>query len=419
MKTEDTASDTSQPEINRPSHVASFAKALDGRKQPIRGLWIRNGRFYAQLTIEDPITGQKKVRRVALADDEDKPVATVAAAVDRMERLKDKRDDDDLPTLGRTPTFTQYADDYLRYIKTGAGTKKPATVAKEETHLKGWKAHLGAIRLNKIRPVHVSAFIRKRLEKNISRRTIKLDVIVLRNVLKRARDVDAHIRALPIPPGLNAELKSATPKRPLFTHDMLETLCAAATGTKKNKQGKRAPLTKNSTLFVDYVRLLAFSGARRNEALALRWDDVDFDRGQLTIGATGDTKNSTARVVDFNPRLRAHLEDMKKRYRDVSTWLFPSPQRGQKDIHVATFKESLNLVRERAEMPTIGFHDLRHYFISYAVMSGVDFMTIARWVGHRDGGILIGKVYGHLADDHAKAQALRLNFGPVVLEKAG
>ena len=61
----------------------------------------------------------------------------------------------------------------------------------------------------------------------------------------------------------------------------------------------------------------------------------------------------------------------------------------------------LALARTRAKLPRIAFHDLRHYFISYAVMSGIDYMTIAKWVGHRDGGILIGKVYGHLADDHA------------------
>src|SRR5439155_12175621 len=63
------------------------------------------------------------------------------------------------------------------------------------------------------------------------------------------------------------------------------------------------------------------------------------------------------------------------------------------------------------KLQKFGFHDLRHHFISYAVMSGVDFMTIARWAGHKDGGILIGKVYGHLADWHRKAQAARLNFG--------
>ena len=48
-------------------------------------------------------------------------------------------------------------------------------------------------------------------------------------------------------------------------------------------------------------------------------------------------------------------------------------------------------------------------------MSGIDFMTIAKWVGHQDGGILIGKVYGHLSNEHAQIQAQRLRFGPEVI----
>jgi integrase len=179
-----------------------------------------------------------------------------------------------------------------------------------------------------------------------------------------------------------------------------------------------SPVTKNAVQFVDYVRLLAYCGAREQEALALRWQDVDFDRGQLTIGATGDTKNSKARTVDFNPKLRTHLEDMATRLAPDSQWLFPSPQRGEKDVHAQTFRESLKLVRKHAGMHNRAFHDLRHHFISYAVMSGVDFMTIASWVGHQDGGVLIGKVYGHLANEHKKAMAERLNFGPTVLERA-
>ena len=42
-----------------------------------------------------------------------------------------------------------------------------------------------------------------------------------------------------------------------------------------------------------------------------------------------------------------------------------------------------------------GFHDLRHHFASICVMAGIDFMTVAAWLGHKDGGILVGKVYGH------------------------
>ena len=397
---------------NRQSHGATFAKVVNGRKQPVRGLWRRGDRYYAQLTVEDPFTGQKKVRRVSLCNAEGEPVQTVPQAIEEMQRLKVKRAEDDLPKLGRTPGFSAYTDDYLNFIKSGSGMKKPGTVAKEDHTLQKWKKHLGGLRLDKIKPVHVSAFMRKRLQAGVCKRTVKLDIIALRNVLKRARDIDQHIRALPIPPGLNRELKSATPKRPLFTHEALEKLCAAAFDTKKNKDKEEVPVTKNAQEFVDYIRLLAYSGARRSEALVLRWEDVDFDRGQLTIGASGDTKNQTARVVDFNPKLKTHLQEMAKRRASDSQWLFPSPQRGEKDIHVQTFRESLGMATVKAGLPRIGFHDLRHYFISYCVMSGIDYMTIAKWVGHRDGGILIGKVYGHLADDHAKAQALRVNFGP-------
>lgn len=47
-----------------PSHASSFAKIPDGRKQPIRGLWERNGQYYAQLIIENTISSIKKLKRV-------------------------------------------------------------------------------------------------------------------------------------------------------------------------------------------------------------------------------------------------------------------------------------------------------------------------------------------------------------------
>jgi integrase len=67
-------------------------------------------------------------------------------------------------------------------------------------------------------------------------------------------------------------------------------------------------------------------------------------------------------------------------------------------------------VRKKAGLPWIGFHDLRHFFASHCVMAGIDFMTISHWLGHSDGGILVGKVYGHLADTHKKAAAQKLTF---------
>jgi integrase len=64
----------------------------------------------------------------------------------------------------------------------------------------------------------------------------------------------------------------------------------------------------------------------------------------------------------------------------------------------------------------VGFHDLRHYFCSMCVMAGLDFMTIAAWLGHKDGGILVGKVYGHLLDEHRQKAAKLVHFEFSVIE---
>ena len=418
MKAIDTVSnstDTAGTTGKRQSHAATFSKVLDGRKQPIRGLWQRNGRFYAQITLENQISGIKKVRRIPLKDKDSKPVDTVPQALAEMKRLQIKRTDNELPVLTRTPKFADYVEHYLAFISSGQGTKKSGTIQKERTTLGQWVDHVGNLRLDQIKRVHVNRFIEKRLKQNLSPRTINLDVIALRNVLKRGIE-DGHIQRLPTE-GMRP-LRTSTEKRQLVTTSNLDTFCIAAFATTK-EEDQEVPVTKNAREFVDYVKLMAYSGARRNEALGLKWDDVDFQSGQLfirrQIAAKGieDLKNRDARVVDFNPKLKGHLIDMKSRSHDVSQWLFPSPQRGDKDIPAKTFRESLEMVRAQAKMENFGFHDCRHHFVSMCVMSGIDFMTIAAWVGHKDGGVLIGKVYGHLANEHRKAMAGRVNFEPL------
>jgi integrase len=257
-------------------------------------------------------------------------------------------------------------------------------------------------------------------------------------MLKSAR-VDGFIKSLPVEgiPWQRTEKKAHR----LQTREDIDQFCQAA-----------LVATNNGIQFSDYIRLLSYCGAREQETIKLRWADVDFEHKLLTIGADADTKNREARRVDFNAELETHLKAMHVRRAPDSQWLFPSPQRGDQDHRAKTFRESLLLTRavpgcichdckqtqfgrktpkvcrhcrgvrleakERAlpeHLQRFGFHDCRHHFISYAVMSGIDFMTIARWVGHKDGGILIGKVYGHLSNEHAQAQAARMNFGPAIV----
>jgi len=104
------------------------------------------------------------------------------------------------------------------------------------------------------------------------------------------------------------------------------------------------------------------------------------------------------------------LEEILAALPDDTEWLFPSARRGEVDKPAATLRPNFEMVRQIVGMPEVGFHDFRHFFASQCVMGGIDYMTIAKWLGHQDGGILVAKVYGHLNDAHQRSAAKKLTF---------
>ncbi|MCI0539541.1 MAG: tyrosine-type recombinase/integrase [Verrucomicrobiales bacterium] len=388
-------SDSSDQTVRTRQHrEAPYQRICDARKHPVRGLWKRNERYYAQITVDDSHTGHKKVKRIPLEG-----AATDAQAIKKFEDLKAERRKGALPVLKRTPKFSDYADTYLKFYESAKDAKRESTMETERYAIARWKEHLGHVPLDKITRALVNSFIAKRQAQGRTGRTVNLDVTVFRNVMNRAVD-DKWINSLPTE---NLRPLKWTPaKRPLVSAQQIERLGQTAlNGDFENGQE-----------FADYLRLLAYCGSRRDETLRLKWSDVDWQNRQLTIGADGLSKNRKSRAVDFNRKLEAHLKEMQTRRTPDSVWLFPSPRRGEGDRPAKTFVETMRLVRAEAGLPKFGFHDCRHYFISMGVMSGIDYMTIARWVGHQDGGILIGRVYGHLSNEHAQRQARRMVFEP-------
>ena len=378
--------------------VARYQRVVDQRKRPIRGLWRRNDRYYAQLTVEDANTGVKRVKRVPLEE-----AKTDAQAVAKLQELLTQRRKGSLPVLKRTPKFADYAQTYFDYYKQAKDAKRQSTLYTERLAINHWNEHLGHIRVDRITKAMVNSYIAKRQAAGLTGRTVNLEVICFRNVMKRAID-DGWIVSLPTQ---NLRPLKWTPrKRQLVSVNEIDRLCKVA--IEGCKDGEKF---KNGQLFADYVRLMAYCGSRRGETLRLKWSDVDWQNHQLTIGSDGLAKNHQPRVVNFNAKLEGLLKEMQSRRAPDSAWLFPSPQRGNEDKRTRSLVETMRLVRTEAGLAKFGFHDCRHFFISMCVMSGIDFMTIARWVGHQDGGVLIGKVYGHLSNEHARKQAQRIDFG--------
>jgi integrase len=401
------ATNVAQPNANSSTskdtnHRAQFTPARDYRNRRVPGLYVRNDRYYGQLWV-DLGNGRKGPRRFPLVDGDNQPVCGLPAAKEALEIKRHERRENQLPTAGRKPLFADYYESYFEKAK--VQRKRPGTIENEKQAVARWRDHLGHVRIDHIATPIITAYVDRRLKGGVfcgrklgavSERTVNLDLLVLRNVLNEAID-DGHLRELPRIKMLD---ERPPPKRKLITPDEFNALIKAA----------RAACAKNGEQLSDYLRFLAFSGAREKEALRVRWEDIDYKHGRLTIGSDGLTKNWESRTVEFNSHLRALLGDMNRRRAPDSSWLFPSPKRGPRDEHAKSFRESLKLARTAAELEWIGFHDLRHYFCSVCVMAGIDFMTIAAWLGHKDGGILVGKVYGHLLDEHRQKAARLVRF---------
>jgi integrase len=146
-------------------------------------------------------------------------------------------------------------------------------------------------------------------------------------------------------------------------------------------------------------RFLAFSGLRIDEARHVLWSDVDFEKGQLHVRIT---KNSKARWVPLNGSLRQLLEKMRAEQSKES------PDKSV--MQVFECQKSIDRAAKLVEVQRITHHDLRHLFATRCIEAGVDIPTVSRWLGHQDGGALCMKTYGHLRDEHSQREALKVTF---------
>lgn len=364
----------------------TFKRVKDARGHEVRGLWKRGKRYYALMRVADP-SGKSRPVRVPLA-----ATTTPAAIAELQDKLAERRKG----TLKVVTHAPKLADAVAAY-KTSAEFlgKRHGTRVNESGYLDKWVAELGAVRVNKITKANIVT-TREKLAAGRNPKTANKIVQGLVNVLKYCEERE-QLADIPRPKRLN---QPEPPRRRLLEDADFAKLLAACT----------PDVTKNAALLALYLRFLALTGAREQEALRVRWDDVDFTRGRVHIGADSQSKNAEPRYMDFTPELEALMREMDATRPPDCSWLFPSPQRGAKDIRAMSLKESMRLVRAEAKLSWVGFHTLRHQFISKCVMAGVDYMTIAAWVGHKDGGVLIGKVYGHLSEDHKRDTAKRLTF---------
>ena len=152
------------------------------------------------------------------------------------------------------------------------------------------------------------------------------------------------------------------------------------------------------------VEFLAYSGTRLyTEATWVSWEDIDWKRKELIVRGNPNTgtKNWEIRRVPIIPDMQDLLTRMQQARGGICKG---------KILEITECPITLQKACADIGIAKLRHHDLRHLFATRCIESGVDIPTVARWLGHKDGGALAMRTYGHLRNEHSQQMAQKVKF---------
>jgi integrase len=376
-----------------------------------------DGRWEARLSYVDADTGLRK--RVSVYG------ATQKLALTELDKVTDRIADGKPPKDAATTMASWLA--HWRATTLPASDRKKATV---ELYSNLCRKHLesapfGSLRLDRLKPSDIEGLILrmkqatkpgKATDQNPNPEPVRaLSDSTIRNtytVLRQALDGAVRDQLLARNPA--ALVKRPGVERPEARYLDVGSVAAVLQAA----EGLR---------YHPVLLVIAATGLRRGEALALSWSDIDLDAGVLTVRRTlsridGKLDVSTPktersrREVPLTPAviaiLKAHRKiQLEERVAAANVWhdtglVFTSelgtpvePSSVLRDIRIASAKVGIQ---------EIGVHTLRHSAAVSWLSSGVHIRQVADLLGHSSISVT-GDVYGHGSQDGARAAVLALS----------
>jgi integrase len=188
---------------------------------------------------------------------------------------------------------------------------------------------------------------------------------------------------------------------------------------------------RNEALF----RLLAMTGMRRGEVVALRWSDVDLAHRRLTVNQSAtviggeevvDTPKTrrSRRVIDLDLETVALLKQHRARQREFFLMVGVTATASDRvftnevgdPLRPASVGQAFRRLVDAAGAPVIRLHDLRHTHASHLLVAGVNVKVVSDRLGHASVSFTLD-TYGHVmpgqqAEAAAAAAALLMPRPP-------
>ncbi len=257
---------------------------------------------------------------------------------------------------------------------------------------------LGRMKLKKLSAIHLEGLYEAKLEEGLAPRTVNYIHVTMSKALRYAVGKDL------IRQNVASLAEAPQPKSP-----EMRTL-------NRKQVGDFLEAARGDRLEALYVLALA-TGMRRSELLGLKWEDVDLQarivlvRRGLTISPNGgieidDPKRfDSKRRLEISSEVAATLKEHRKRqaeeriaaasgaWRDEG-FVFTTHSGGYlhpNTLYTAYFKP----MRDKAGVPPIHFHDLRHTYATLALLNGIPVKVVSEVLGHRDIATTL-RTYAHV-----------------------
>lgn len=350
-----------------------------------------NGKSYSYVVrIPDPFTGKTKPKWVGGFTSE--KIAKVARDKARVGLSHNDYSEPNKQTVG------QFLEDWYTAHSMHIGAE--AVYKYRVVMNKHLVPHLGAIKLQSLRPLHIEKLYSDLLTtpqksgKCLSPRTVKAVGTILKTALKYAVEVQGSLTVNP----------ATRVKAPRFHGAIFVPWSFSELELFLNEA------LKHRLYF--YFRLSAYTGARRGELLALKW--TDFDGLSINISATRGEQGEKATTKGGHGQRRVSLdtetiaqfqEHRKRQYAErlklAGSWTetgYVFTQENGLPIFPSSPSDILRKIVKATGLRPARLHDLRHLHATELLRLGVPLHVVAHRLGHRD-AMVTATIYAHVSSE--------------------
>lgn len=306
-------------------------------------------------------------------------------------------------------------DDFLDDWLVGQQTRlRPSSHYSYVIAGKRLKRDLGRYKLQALTPLQIEKFYADLLDHGgrtgdaLAPKTVKNTHVVLRKALADAERL-----------GLVQRNAAAAARGPTVTRPEMATW--------SSDQLKEFSAVAQESRMRNAFTILASTGMRRGEALGLRWSDVDFDSSQLAIVQTVsmvDSKIIIGQPKTAGSRRTVYVHDItikalrqqrqlqaEERLAAGPAWdtendlVFRNPTGGP--VNPDGFSRHFDKLVEKADVPRIRLHDLRHTNATLSLKAGVHPKIVSERLGHSSIAITLD-LYSHVTPGISRDAAAKV-----------